>query len=306
MIDRKLLNYPEQLVLRLSQIERDTATAKRGVDKLNLLLKNWDGGGNVSGLKGDKGDKGADGFSPIASVVRTNGGATISITDASGTTAASVYDGAKGDNGAQGEKGSKGDKGDKGDKGPKGDRGEQGPRGEKGEAGSKGEKGDKGEPGPQGPQGPKGDKGLQGEKGPKGDKGADAYIPTLTTLKAALLETVYPVGSIYMSLEYVSPASFLGGTWVRITERFLFASGDNYFSYTTGGEATHTLTIDEMPSHAHNYGSARGATSADATSAGGYKWHDTNNSHTTTWAGGGKPHNNMPPYFTVHMWRRTA
>lgn len=270
MIDRKLLNYPEQLVLRLSQIERDTATAKRGVDKLNLLLKNWDGGGNVSGLKGDKGDKGADGFSPIASVVRTNGGATISITDASGTTAASVYDGAKG------------------------------------EAGSKGEKGDKGEPGPQGPQGPKGDKGLQGEKGPKGDKGADAYIPTLTTLKAALLETVYPVGSIYMSLEYVSPASFLGGTWVRITERFLFASGDNYFSYTTGGEATHTLTIDEMPSHAHNYGSARGATSADATSAGGYKWYDTNNSHTTTWAGGGKPHNNMPPYFTVHMWRRTA
>ena len=57
-----------------------------------------------------------------------------------------------------------------------------------------------------------------------------------------LLNVVYPVGSIYTSVNNVSPQTFLGGTWQQIQERFLLASGGDYTAGSTGGEAVHTLT----------------------------------------------------------------
>lgn len=124
------------------------------------------------------GADGQDGFSPSAFVTATaDGGALITITDASGTTTASVSKGVKGD---QGDPGPQGPKGDTGEQGPQGIQGEtgatgatgpQGPQGEQGIQGPKGDAGETGATGPQGPQGEKGDTGDTGAQGPQGVQG---------------------------------------------------------------------------------------------------------------------------------------
>lgn len=74
----------------------------------------------------------------------------------------------------------------------------------------------------------------------------------------------YPIGSIYMSINDVDPATIFGGTWEKIADgTFLMASGNTHAVGTTGGEAEHTLSVDEMPSHNHS-GSLSGATAASA------------------------------------------
>ena len=123
-----------------------------------------------------------------------------------------------------------------------------------------------------------------------------------------LLNLVYPVGSIYMSVNNVSPQSFLGGTWVRIQDRFLLAAGSSYAAGATGGEASHTLTVSEMPSHSHNYGTWRNCSKV---SGANNKMVEAStdvldNVPGTMAAGGGAAHNNMPPYLAVYMWKRTG
>ena len=80
-----------------------------------------------------------------------------------------------------------------------------------------------------------------------------------TSLKSALVDLIYPVGSIYMSVTNASPQSFLGGTWEAISGKFLLASDSTYTAGSTGGSvshthttASHTLTKSEMPSHDHS------------------------------------------------------
>ena len=71
--------------------------------------------------------------------------------------------------------------------------------------------------------------------------------------KTSLLEMVYPVGSIYMSVNATNPSALFGGTRVKIEGRFLLGSGGGYSLGATGGEATHTLTTNEMPKHNHTF-----------------------------------------------------
>ena len=97
-----------------------------------------------------------------ASVEQTETGATITITDASGTTTANIENGENGPVGPMGPVGPKGDPGEQGPAGPKGDTGEQGPAGPKGDPGEQGPVGPKGDPGEQGPAGPKGEAGVPG------------------------------------------------------------------------------------------------------------------------------------------------
>ena len=66
-----------------------------------------------------------------------------------------------------------------------------------------------------------------------------------------LLNKVYPVGAVYISVSNTSPATLFGGTWEAINDRFLLAAGSTYVAGSTGGEASHTLTESEMPSHTH-------------------------------------------------------
>lgn len=142
-------------------------------------------------------------------------------------------------------------------------------------------------------------------------KAADAAATGEALAGAAL--KAYPVGAIYMSLVSTSPAELFGGTWERILQRFLFAAEDGagYYGGSIGGEATHTLTVDEMPSHHHNIGNVHlfksnnaYAVANDTATASG-----RNNISGTSMAianGGGKAHNNMPPYLVVNMWKRIA
>lgn len=124
---------------------------------------------------------------------------------------------------------------------------------------------------------------------------------------------IYPVGSIYMSVNNTSPENLFGGTWEKLENCFLLAASEIYPVGKTGGESEHTLTYEEMPSHAHpikrpqwyswdqNY--PTGAVSIFNFSRGA----DNVEKHGVTQsAGGSKPHNNMPPYLSVYMWKRIA
>ena len=120
-----------------------------------------------------------------------------------------------------------------------------------------------------------------------------------------VVDIVYPVGSIYMSVNSTSPATLFGGTWEQLKDMFLLASGDTYSNGSTGGEATHTLTIDEIPSHKHETSVlARYTVTGSANALAGY---DSTTAHqNTSYVGGGQAHNNMPPYLVVNVWKRTA
>lgn len=128
--------------------------------------------------------------------------------------------------------------------------------------------------------------------------------PGMMTL-TSLFDYVYPVGSIYMSMSSTSPETLFGGTWAQIEDTFLLAAGTTYAAGATGGEATHTLTVDEMPSHTHNITFQSGKIGGGST----YRRPLTNASDSemaVTATGGDQPHNNMPPYLAVYVWRRTA
>lgn len=124
----------------------------------------------------------------------------------------------------------------------------------------------------------------------------------------------YPVGSYYISHSDTSPASLFGGTWHRIESRFLWAAPSTSELGKTAGEMTHTLTVSEMPSHSHGLnGWALGINGVSGTStyALAKPWTSYNNFEeggiqTVKNSGGGAAHNNMPPYVTVAIWRRTA
>ena len=68
------------------------------------------------------------------------------------------------------------------------------------------------------------------------------------------LSDVYPVGSIYMSVNSTDPGTLFGGTWQRIQDMFLLAAGSTYSAGDTGGEASHKLTEDETAVRAHTHG----------------------------------------------------
>lgn len=147
---------------------------------------------------------------------------------------------------------------------------------------------------------------------------------------AQIVDLIYPVGSIYMSINATSPATLFGGKWERIQDRFLLAAGKTYSAGSMDGEATHTLKEAELPNHRHTFttdsaGShdhRAGYKRKDAYGKGtldGQHWSNYNagevrttsegahtHSGTTDGTGGTQPHNNMPPYLTVYMWKRTA
>ena len=117
----------------------------------------------------------------------------------------------------------------------------------------------------------------------------------------------YPVGSIYLSVTNVDPSTLFGGTWERIGGRFLLGADSTYAAGSTGGEAERTLTVDEMPRHNHEIdnlnasGDATPYMTVQAQAKTGYGGNVQ-----TVSAGGGKAHNNLPPFLAVFMWQRTA
>ncbi|MGT2867288.1 DUF859 family phage minor structural protein [Streptococcus dysgalactiae subsp. equisimilis] len=145
--------------------------------------------------------------------------------------------------------------------------------------------------------------------------GNNEIKPGLT--KTEILDMIYPVGSIYISISSSNPSYTMGGTWQRFANGKTLVGVDEYDSdfnspNRTGGEKAHQTTVEEMPSHSHQFNTeAAGSPIA-------LGWENGNNSAMraklgnytlglpTTSVGGNKPHNNLQPYVTVYMWRRTA
>ena len=130
-------------------------------------------------------------------------------------------------------------------------------------------------------------------------------------LKTYLLEYIYPIGSIYITTGLISPQVFLGGTWEIFGQRRTLVgvdpqdkTGKYNATEKTDGEETHTLTTSEMPSHSHYYTKLYSSGFVGNVGSSGNELTSTNES--TSSEGGSKPHNNMPPYITVYMYKRTA
>ena len=128
-----------------------------------------------------------------------------------------------------------------------------------------------------------------------------------------ILETVYPIGAIYISTNDLDPSWAFGfGLWEKIQDRFLLAAGNNYPAGSTGGEAEHILTEEEMPAHDHEFDRHqlwRNEIVPPSTTTMGDGYGASNKTlqiytDTTVATGAGDPHNNMPPYLAVHMWKR--
>ena len=124
----------------------------------------------------------------------------------------------------------------------------------------------------------------------------------------SFIDMIYPIGSIYMSVNDMNPSLFIGGIWEQIEDRFLLACGSTYTNGATGGEATHTLTINEMPSHRHSrmtqpqVFAEQDTTKSDIISPASGSANKV--TKYTDYTGGGQAHNNMPPYLAVYMWKR--
>ena len=139
----------------------------------------------------------------------------------------------------------------------------------------------------------------------------------LNEMQEILFQAIYPVGSIYMSTVSTNPATLFGfGTWElwgkgKVPVGIDTEDTDFNTVEKTGGEKTHVLSESEMPSHYHRNplgelddGNFSGGTSqlvvADSEKSTGF------NSYQTTTKGGDQPHNNLQPYITCYMWKRTA
>lgn len=131
----------------------------------------------------------------------------------------------------------------------------------------------------------------------------------------SLLDMVYPVGSIYLSVSGTDPQTLFGGTWARLEDVFLLAAGAKHAAGSTGGEESHILTEVEIAPHKHAMaygpessaaatGFSYGIAAGNATNSAGGRGYASNLG--TFSAGGGQPHNNMPPYLAVYTWKRTA
>lgn len=134
------------------------------------------------------------------------------------------------------------------------------------------------------------------------------------------LDTIYPIGSIYMSINGTNPKEYYGGEWEQIEDKFLLACGTKHSNGSTGGEENHTLTINEMPSHTHTQNAhshtigslARYTVNGSAVASVGDGYGNTHNyktgntTATNKNTGGGQAHNNMPPFLAVYMWVRTG
>lgn len=97
-----------------------------------------------------------------------------------------------------------------------------------------------------------------------------------------------------------------GTVWQKIEGQFLLGQSSTYPAGSTGGEASHTLTIDEMPRHNHVLYGSPNAGSINANSINGDLVGNTKFRSTGSvgYTGESSPHNNIPPYKAVYIWER--
>lgn len=133
-------------------------------------------------------------------------------------------------------------------------------------------------------------------------------LKQLLTKISSIVNMYGEVGAIYITTANTNPATFFGGQWEKIEGRFLIGAGGSVGVNVLGGAMNASISAAHLPKHNH-----QGICSGDAQSARG------GDAHTFLWksASGGKvckttvtgngtttTHNNIPPYYVVHIWRR--
>lgn len=129
----------------------------------------------------------------------------------------------------------------------------------------------------------------------------------------AILDTFFPVGSIYLSVNSTNPSNYFGGTWEQFANgRTLVGVDTNDSDFNsvekTGGEKNHKLSVAEMPSHNHSKTMVPKDNAWIAPNTG-WNYSYTNQQtyiQNTDNTGGDQPHNNLQPYITVYMWKRIS
>jgi microcystin-dependent protein len=145
---------------------------------------------------------------------------------------------------------------------------------------------------------------------------------------------IYPVGSIYLSINGTNPQGIFGGTWVQIQDKFLLAAGSTYAPGSTGGSATKALSIANLPIHTHDFsattdsdglhthsvgrdidgGSGTNRSTVHSTGVSGAQTTSptsSDGSHTRTVSsqtdntGEGEVFSILPPFLAVYVWQRT-
>ena len=123
-----------------------------------------------------------------------------------------------------------------------------------------------------------------------------------------ILNLAFPVGKTEIFFDNEDHSNYLGFTWVRTSiGRVPIGIDENDEDFdtigNTGGEKTHTLTIDEIPPHHHsiNFDQSPGSV-ISSVKTGTQSSYDMDTSDT----GGGQPHNIMPPYEVMAFWRRVS
>lgn len=133
---------------------------------------------------------------------------------------------------------------------------------------------------------------------------------SVTDLTKQLFLLMHRVGDIIFSTSDENPSTIYGGTWVAWGKGQVpvgVDASDSDFNTVEkkGGEKEHTLTVDEMPSHKHDFGQ-QFATTSSLSGAYGYYMIAGTQTDVIKNTGGNQPHNNLQPYITCYMWKRTA
>lgn len=135
---------------------------------------------------------------------------------------------------------------------------------------------------------------------------------------SALFLLMHPKGALFGSGDPTSPAELYGGTWERIEGKFIMGASDSYPAGSTGGEAKHTLTEDELPRirdclngfavyNANAVGTSGVITLSEEAGQSNVQLGDGTKYATLIMSlGDSQPHNNMPPYYSAYIWRRVA
>lgn len=115
----------------------------------------------------------------------------------------------------------------------------------------------------------------------------NCYAPIIiegANRKINLLNMIYPIGSIYLTVNNVNPSNIFGGTWEKLENRFLVGAGSDFAAGTTGGSKTSSIS----------------ATSLE------YIWYTQGSSGADIKGAKAQSFSIVPPYLSVYMWKRIA
>ena len=128
-------------------------------------------------------------------------------------------------------------------------------------------------------------------------------------LNGKLLANAFPINKVEVFFDDLDHSNFLGFTWEQVGSGKVpvgLDTSDTDFNTIgkTGGEKTHKLTVNEMPSHGHNFGiytpnGSSGNWAIQYNSNAGVRLSTDN-------TGGGQAHNNLSPYIVMAFWKRIA